>query len=66
MGPVPLPTRKERFTVTTSPHVDKDAQEHFEIRTHGRLIDIVEPTARTIDELTHLELPAGVSIEIKM
>ena len=66
VGPVPLPTKTERFTVTTSPHTDKDAREHFEIRTHKRLIDILAPTSRTIDELMHLELPAGVSIEVKM
>lgn len=65
-GPVPLPTRVERYTVTTSPHVDKDAREHFEIRTHKRLIDIIEPTPKTLDALMHLELPAGVDIEIKM
>ena len=65
-GPVPLPTDKERFTVTTSPHVDKDAREQFEIRTHKRLLDIIEPTPKTLDALMHLELPAGVDIEIKM
>ena len=65
-GPVPLPTDRERFTVTTSPHVDKDAREQFEIRTHKRLIDIMEPTPKTLDALMHLELPAGVDIEIKM
>lgn len=66
VGPIPLPTRRERFTVLTSPHTDKDAREHFEIRTHKRLIDIHEPTDKTIDSLMHLELPAGVDIEIKM
>src|SRR3989344_4038602 len=66
VGPIPLPTEKERFTVTTSPHVDKDAREHFEILTHKRLIDIIEPTPKTLDSLMHLELPAGVDIEIKM
>ncbi|OGY28494.1 MAG: 30S ribosomal protein S10 [Candidatus Woykebacteria bacterium RIFCSPHIGHO2_12_FULL_43_10] len=65
-GPIPLPTRIERYTVTTSPHVDKDAREHFEIRTHKRLIDIIEPTPKTLDALMHLDLPAGVDIEIKM
>ncbi|OGY28963.1 MAG: 30S ribosomal protein S10 [Candidatus Woykebacteria bacterium RIFCSPHIGHO2_12_FULL_45_10] len=65
-GPVPLPTERERFIVTTSPHVDKDAREQFEIRTHKRLIDIIEPTPKTLDALMHLELPAGVDIEIKM
>jgi small subunit ribosomal protein S10 len=66
VGPVPLPTRKKRFTVLTSPHTDKDAQEHFEIRTHKRMVDIEEPTSKTIDALMHLELPAGVGIQIKM
>lgn len=65
-GPVPLPTERESFTVTTSPHVDKNAREQFEIRTHKRLIDIIEPTPKTLDSLMHLELPAGVDIEIKM
>ncbi|MCH8820991.1 30S ribosomal protein S10 [Patescibacteria group bacterium] len=65
-GPVPLPTQRESFTVTTSPHVDKDAREQFEIRTHKRLIDIIEPTPKTLDALMHLELPAGVDIELKM
>ena len=65
-GPLPLPTERESYTVTTSPHVDKDAREQFEIRTHKRLIDIIEPTPRTLDALMHLELPAGVDIEIKM
>jgi len=66
VGPIPLPTRRRLITVTTSPHVNKNAQEHFQILTHKRLIDIVEPTSRTIDSLSHLELPAGVSVEIKM
>ncbi len=65
-GPVPLPTDRESFTVTTSPNIDKDAREQFEIRTHKRLIDIIEPTPKTLDALMHLELPAGVDIEIKM
>ncbi len=65
-GPVPLPTKSERITVLTSPHVDKNAREHFEIKTHKRLIDILEPTDKTVDSLTHLELPAGVDIELKM
>lgn len=64
-GPIPLPTKIERITVLTSPHTDKDAREQFEIRTHKRLIDIIEPTDRTIDQLMHLELPSGVDIEIK-
>lgn len=66
VGPVPLPTHKKRFTVAVSPHTDKDAQEHYQILTHKRLIDIKEPTGKTIDALMHLELPAGVGIEIKM
>lgn len=66
VGPVPLPTRRKLITVTTSPHTDKDAREHFQILTHKRLIDILEPTSKTIDSLMHLELPAGVDIEIKM
>jgi small subunit ribosomal protein S10 len=65
-GPIPLPTEREVYTVTTSPHVDKDAREQFEIRTHKRLIDIIEPTPKTLDALMHLELPAGVDIEVKM
>jgi small subunit ribosomal protein S10 len=65
IGPVPLPTHIKGFTVLVSPHSDKNAQEHFEIRTHKRLIDIVNPTNKTIDSLMHLELPAGVSIQIK-
>jgi len=64
-GPIPLPTKIERITVLTSPHTDKDAREQFEIKTHKRLIDIIEPTDRTIDQLMHLELPSGVDIEIK-
>jgi small subunit ribosomal protein S10 len=66
VGPVPLPTHRKSFTVNTSPHTDKDAQEHFQILTHKRLIDIENPTGKTIDSLMHLELPAGVGIEIKM
>jgi small subunit ribosomal protein S10 len=66
VGPVPLPTHRKQFTVTTSPHTDKDAREHFQILTHKRLVDIQEPTGKTIDSLMHLELPAGVGIEIKM
>ena len=65
-GPIPLPTKIEKFTVPTSPHTDKNAREQFEIRTHKRLIDIIEPTNKTIDSLTHLDLPAGVDIEFKM
>ena len=66
VGPVPLPTKRKMVTVLTSPHTDKHAQEHFQILTHKRLIDIVQPTEKTIDSLMHLELPAGVGIEIKM
>src|SRR3954470_11066210 len=65
-GPVPLPTRIEKFTVMRSPFVDKDSQEHFEIRTHKRLIDVLEPDSKAIDTLTRLNLPAGVDIEIKI
>lgn len=65
-GPIPLPTRRERYTLLTSPHTDKNAREQFETRTHKRLIDIIEPTNKTIDSLTHLDLPAGVDIELKM
>lgn len=66
VGPVPLPTNHKWFTVLTSPHTDKNAQEHFVIRTHKRLIEIVNPTSKTIDSLMHLSLPAGVDIQIKM
>jgi small subunit ribosomal protein S10 len=66
VGPVPLPTKKKSVVVTTSPHTDKDAREHFEIRTHRRLIDIILPTNKTIDSLQHLDLPAGVDVQIKM
>lgn len=66
VGPVPLPTHKRWFTVLTSPHTDKNAQEHYVIKTHKRVIDIVNPTGKTIDSLMHLELPAGVDIQIKM
>lgn len=64
-GPVPLPTKIERIIVLTSPHTDKDAREQFEIRTHKRLIDILDPTNKTTDQLQNLELPSGVDIEIK-
>ncbi len=66
LGPVPLPTKTERITVLRSPHTDKDSRETFEIKTHKRIIDIIEPTQKTIDSLMHLELPAGVDIEVKM
>ena len=65
-GPVPLPTEKNVFTVIRSPFKDKDSREHFEIRTHKRLIDIHSPTPRTVDSLMRLDLPAGVDIEIKL
>ena len=65
-GPIPLPTERNLTTVLRSPHVYKDAQDHFEMRTHKRLIDITEPTPKTIDALMNLNLPAGVDIEIKM
>ena len=64
-GPVPLPTRIERYTVLRSPHVDKKSREQFEIRTHKRLIDIADPTAKTVDALGKLNMPAGVYIKIK-
>ena len=64
-GPIPLPTDKHRFTVIRGPHIDKDSREHFEMRIHKRLIDIVEPNNKTIDSLQRIELPAGVDIEIK-
>ena len=66
VGPVPLPTRIEKFTVIRSPFIDKDSREQFEIRTHKRLIDVVEPGSKTIDTLMRLNLPAGVDIEIKL
>lgn len=65
VGPIPLPTRKEIFTVLTSPNIDKKSREQFEIRTHKRLIDILDPTGKTIDALKTLTLPAGVDIKIK-
>jgi small subunit ribosomal protein S10 len=64
-GPIPLPTRIEKFTVLTSPHVDKKSRDQYEIRTHKRLIDILNPTSKTIDALKTLTLPAGVDIKIK-
>ena len=66
LGPVPLPTKTQRITVLRSPHTDKDSQEAFEIKTHKRIMDIIEPTQKTIDALMHLEIPAGVDIEVKM
>jgi small subunit ribosomal protein S10 len=65
-GPIPLPTHIEKFCVIRSPHVDKDSREQFEIRTHKRLIDILEPTPKTVNALMGLTLPAGVDIEIKL
>jgi len=65
-GPIPLPTRIERFTVNKSPHVNKKAMEQFENRTHKRLLDIIDPTIKTVDELKKLNLPAGVDITIKI
>lgn len=66
VGPVPLPTKLERFTVRRSTFIDKDSHEHFEIRTHKRLIDVIDPDSKTIDTLMRLNLPAGVDIEIKI
>ena len=66
VGPVPLPTNIEKFTVQRASFIDKDSQEHFEIRTHKRLIDVLDPDSKTIDLLTRLNLPAGVDIEIKL
>ena len=66
VGPVPLPSDRKLIVVTTSPHVDKNARDHFEMIVHKRLIDIVDPTDKTIDSLSHMDLPAGVDIEVKM
>src|SRR4026208_1213935 len=65
-GPIPLPTRIERFTVNRSPHIDKKSREQFEIRTHKRVLDIVDPTPQTVDALMKLDLSAGVDVEIKL
>ena len=65
-GPIPLPTRKERFTILISPHVDKDGRDQYEIRTHKRMMDIVEPTDKTVDALMKLNLSAGVDVQIKL
>jgi small subunit ribosomal protein S10 len=65
-GPIPLPTRKERFTILISPHVNKDARDQYEIRTHKRLLDIVEPTEKTVDALMKLDLAAGVEVQISL
>lgn len=65
-GPIPLPTRKERFTILISPHADKDARDQYEIRTHKRLIDIISPTDKTVDALMKLDLSAGVEVQISV
>jgi len=65
-GPVPLPTEIKKYCVIRSPHIDKDSREQFEIRTHKRLVDILEPTSKTVDALMRLQLPSGVDIEIKL
>lgn len=65
-GPIPLPTRKERFTVLISPHVNKDARDQYELRTHKRLVDIVSPTEKTVDALMKLDLAAGVDVQISV
>lgn len=65
-GPIPLPTRKERFTVLISPHVNKDARDQYELRTYKRLLDIIDPTDKTVDALMKLDLAAGVDVQIKL
>ena len=65
-GPIPLPTNRERYTILISPHVNKDARDQFEIRTHKRVLDIVEPTEKTVDALMKLDLAAGVDVQIKL
>mgnify|MGYP001213999649 CR=1 FL=1 len=65
-GPIPMPTKKERFTILVSPHVDKHARDQYEIRTHKRVLDIVEPTEKTVDALMKLDLAAGVDVQIKL
>ena len=65
-GPIPLPTHIEKYTVIRSPHIDKDSREQFETRTHKRIIDILEPSPKTVDALMRLQLPSGVDIEIKL
>lgn len=65
-GPIPLPTEKHRYTVVRSPHKDKDSREHFEMRVHKRLIDVISPSDKTVDSLQRLDLPAGVEIELKV
>ncbi len=66
LGPIPMPTRIERFTVTRSPHIDKTSREQFEMRTHKRMVDIIDPTPQTVDALMKLDLAAGVDVEIKL
>ncbi len=66
VGPIPLPTKLEKFTVLRSPHVNKKSREQFEMRTHKRLLDIMDPTAKTVDELKKLELPSGVEINLEI
>jgi small subunit ribosomal protein S10 len=66
LGPIPLPSKKERFTVLVSPHVNKDARDQYELRTHKRLMDIIEPTDKTVDALMKLDLAAGVDVQIKL
>lgn len=66
VGPIPLPTKRSVYVVNKSPFIDKDSRDHFEMKIHKRLIGIISPTDKTIDSLTHLELPAGVNIEVKM
>ncbi len=66
LGPIPLPTKKERWTVLISPHVNKDARDQYELRTHKRLLDIVDPTEKTVDALMKLDLAAGVDVQIKL
>ncbi len=65
-GPIPLPTRKERYTVLTSPHVDKDARDQYELRTYKRLLELVDPTEKTVDALMRLDLAAGVDVQLKL
>lgn len=65
-GPIPLPTKKERFTILVSPHVNKDARDQYELRTHKRMMDIIDPTDKTVDALMKLDLAAGVDVQIKL
>ncbi|MEL0035154.1 MAG: 30S ribosomal protein S10 [Gammaproteobacteria bacterium] len=66
VGPIPLPTRKEKYTILISPHVNKDARDQYEIRTHKRMVDIIEPTEKTVDALMKLDLAAGVDVQISL